>query len=94
MNGGVSRVGILFAHDPPYAGNDGAAARLRVEVDFDFDALSNLVCLGYLEQHAGDAEVDHVCLKPIRFGDGAHARWPFDAVTTRTPDPQTMHAVA
>jgi hypothetical protein len=45
MYGRVSGPGVLFAHDPPNAGHDSAAAGLRVELDFDFDALSNLVCL-------------------------------------------------
>lgn len=94
MNRGVSRVGVLFAHDPPNAGHHSAAARLRVELDFDFDALTNLVGLLYLEQHAGDAEVDDVSLMPIRFGNSAHARRPFDAVTTSTPGLRTTHAIA
>ena len=94
MNGGVSWVGIFFAHDPPYAGNYSATAGLRVEFDFDFDTLSNLVCLGYLEQHAGDAEVDDVSLMPIGFGNGSDARRPFDAVTTSTPGLRTTHVIA
>jgi len=69
-----------------HAADDGLHLGLRQKIDLDLDALAHLILPVSLQEHPGDAQVDHAAWMPVCVGQRTHSYGPRDGMAAGTAD--------